>query len=34
MTWNLDTRTVKITSGALVTIETGLMKGVGGVFKK
>ncbi len=34
MTWNLDTRKVKITGGALVTIENGLMKGVGGVFKK
>ena len=34
MTWNLDTRKVKITGGALVTIENGLMKGVGRVFKK
>ena len=34
MTWNLDTRKVKISGGALVSIENGLMKGVGGVFKK
>ena len=34
MTWNLDTRKVKITGGSLVTIENGLMKGMGGVFRK
>ena len=34
MTWNLDTRKVKITGGALVTIENGLMKGMGGAFRK
>ena len=34
MTWNLDTRKVKITGGSSVTIENGMMKGLGGVFKK
>ncbi|MBQ6246237.1 MAG: hypothetical protein IJK04_05190 [Kiritimatiellae bacterium] len=34
MTWNLDTRKVKITGGSHVTIENGLIKGMGGVFKK
>ena len=34
MTWNLDTRKVKITGGALVTIDGGLMKGMGGIFRK
>jgi hypothetical protein len=34
MTWNLDTRKVKITGGSFVTIENGLMKGMGGMFKK
>ena len=34
MTWNLDTRKVKITGGSCVTIENGMMKGLGGAFKK
>lgn len=34
MTWNLDTRKVKITGGSHVTIESGMMKGLGGAFKK
>ena len=34
MTWNLDTRKVKITGGSHVTIESGIMKGMGRVFKK
>ena len=34
MTWNLDTRKVKITGGSHVIIEDGLMKGMGGVFKR
>ena len=34
MTWNLDTRKVKITGGGCVTIENGVMKGMGDVFRK
>ena len=34
MTWNLDTRKVKITGGGLVTIENGMMRGMGGIFQK
>jgi hypothetical protein len=32
MTWNLDTRKAKITGGSQVTIENGLLKGLGGIF--
>ncbi len=34
MTWNLDTRKVKITGGSRVTIENGMMQGLGGAFRK
>ena len=34
MTWNLDTRKVKITGGSRVTIENGMMKGLGGALRK
>ena len=34
MTWNLDTRKVKITGGSHVTIENGMMKGLGSVFRR
>lgn len=34
MTWNLDTRKVKITGGSQVTIENGMMGGLGSAFRR
>ena len=34
MTWNLDTRKVKVTGGSQVTIEHGMIGGLGSAFRK